>query len=439
MSTLTPTILTPGLLAPPDLVPPDLDAPRGTPFSVESGAVMQRLRTAVADMIKGLPTRVRTTRDLQKAFGVDVKLCWQVLKLAGPGDALALAAFVPTPGPMRRFLAAASAAGVDRAGVDRIGAAYEAFQEQVSIHAGDRVTFQTMATGSADLHERANDDLQKAAVRLRKSAFQTASHYAGAQLDTYLGLSIVAPAATPGRVDAAFLRVKLGVRRLRPTVTLNVDSTKLVASDAGVEAYRDTFQKTTFDDEAAERYGASILPRFSTRPLPQFTTAWDAHGTSHTRVAGDSVGQRSAVDLVFGQAVRDAPLTELYGGTKRGFATSLDVTTPAAVVILDKLVHRPTFPHLQAEFSAHWMCGAGGTPADAAPGLPFAERVHRLDAGVDGARTHEVPNYVEMVEFVCDRCGWRMDEFDVYRVRVEYPLHFSRLWTKFVPVASPAG
>ena len=295
-----------------------------------------------------------------------------------------------------------------------------------------------MAVGSADLHDR--DDLQKAAVRLRKSAFQTASHYAGAQLDTYLGLSFVAPAAVPGRVDAAFLRVKLGVRRLRPTANLNVDSTRLVTSDAGVgtDAGADGLQKVPFDPDAAARYGASILPRFSSSPLPQFSTAWDAGGTSHTRVVGDAVGQRNAVDLVFAQAVRDAPLTDLYGGTKRGFATSLDVTTPAAVVILDKLVHRPTFPHVQADFTVNWMCGptvAAG--ADPVPPLPFAERLTRLDAGVDGARTHEVPNYVEMVEFVCDHCRWRIEDFDVYRVRVEYPLHFTRLWTKFVPLPSP--
>ncbi len=141
------------------------------------------------------------------------------------------------------------------------------------------------------------------------------------------------------------------------------------------------------------------------------------------------------------QHVADAPLTALYDGRKLGFATSLDVTTPAVVVLLDKLVHRPTFPHLHADFSVGWMNapGGGGGGGASAAALPFAERVVRLDAGVDGARTHEVPDYVEMVEFVCDRCGWNPDEFDVYRVRVEYPLHFSRLWTKFVPIAPPAA
>ena len=76
----------------------------------------------------------------------------------------------------------------------------------------------------------------------------------------------------------------------------------------------------------------------------------------------------------------------------------------------------------------------GPTPT---PSLPFAERLTRLDAGIDGARTREVPDYTDLVEYVCDRCRWRSADFDVYRVRVEYPLQFTRLWTKFVPVDLP--
>ena len=417
------------------LTPPLDDRASDAPFLVESGAVMQQLRTSVSEVLRAVPQRVRTTRDLQTALGVDVKLCWQVLKLGGPGDALSLARFVPTAVPMRRFLRAARTAGVDRAVVDRVGAAYEAFTNQVAIHAGDRPTFEAMATaGPGGDGDRAGDDLPKAAARLRKAAFQTASRYAGVQLDTYLGLSFVHPGARHGRLDAAFLRCKLGVRRLRPAVDLHVDSTRLVASDAADPATRDAFGRETLDPEAADRYGAPILPRFSSDPLPRFLTTTDANGTSHTRVAGDGVGQRATADLVFGQRVSDVPLTALYGGTRHGFATSIDMTTPTGVVILDKLVHRPTFPRLDLGFTVDWMFAP--PPVDGAappPHLPFHERLVRLDAGVDGARMRDVPGYVDIVEYVCGRCGWRADEFDVYRVRVDYPLMFTRLWTKFVP------
>jgi hypothetical protein len=416
------------------LTSPTTDQPSNPTFFVESGAVMQRLRSGISEMLRAMPGRVRTTRDLQKIFGVDVKLCWQVLKLAGPGDALSLAPFVPTPGPMRRFLTAAKSAGVDRQVIEQIQTAYEAFKEQVAIHAGDRTTFESMATGAAGISEGSNEDRQKAAIRLRKAAFQTVSHYSGVQLDTYLGVSVVHPGATPELLNTANLKIRLGIRRLRASANFLVDQTKHVTSDASIENQRDTFIKGTFDDEAAARYGAPIIPRFSSNPLPQFKTVTDTDGRSFSRIVGDNVGQTGAADLVFGQTVFNAPFTQLSGFERKGFGTSLDITTPVAVMILDKLVHRPTFPNLDFDFSVNWVNNpAFPAGSDHDTSLPFGERIVRLDAGVDGARTHEVPQYMEMLELVCDRCNWKIEEFDVYRVRVEYPMHYSRVWTKFVP------
>jgi len=411
------------------------DRPANTTFFVESGAVMQRLRTGISEMLKAMPNRVRTTRDLQKMFGVDVKLCWQVLKLAGPGDALSLAPFVPTPGPMRRFLAAAATAGVDRAVIDQISSAYDAFKEQISIHAGDRPTFEAMATGATGLND--SEDRQKAAVRLRKSNFQTASHYAGVQLDTFLGASFIHPSDTPGLFNAANLRIKLGIRRLRATANFFVNQTKNVTSDVRIEQSKDTFLKGTFDDDSNEKYGAPIIAKFSSNPLPQFSTTSDIDGRTYTKIVGDNVGQTSAVDLVFGQSVFNAPLTlmSMHNTKRTGFGSSLDITTPLTVLIMDKLVHRPSFPNLHQDFTVHWVDNPAfpaGSETDTA--LPFHEKLVKLDAGVDGARTHEVPRYIEMLEFVCDRCNWKIEDFDVYRVRVEYPLHYTRIWTKFAAV-----
>jgi hypothetical protein len=234
--------------------------------------------------------------------------------------------------------------------------------------------------------------------------------------------------------DAANLRVKLGIRRLRASANFPVNQTKHVTSDTQIEKSQDHLVKGTFDDETAEKYGAPIIGRFSSNPLPRFNTVTDIDGRIYTRIVGDNVGQTSAVDLVFGQTVFNAPLTSMsINGVRRmGFGSSLDITTPLAVLILDKLVHRPTFPNLDWEFTVHWVDNPAfptGSEDDSA--LPFCERIVKLDAGVDGARTHEVPQYIEMLELVCDRCKWKIEDFDVYRVRVEYPLHYTRLWTKF--------
>src|SRR5215208_7102585 len=90
------------------------DSAASPSFANEAGAVMRSLRTAITKLVEATPNGARKSQDLQKLFGIDGKLSWQVFKLAGPGDALSLAPHVPTATAMRRLLAAASQHGISR-------------------------------------------------------------------------------------------------------------------------------------------------------------------------------------------------------------------------------------------------------------------------------------------------------------------------------------
>jgi len=88
------------------------------------------------------------------------------------------------------------------------------------------------------------------------------------------------------------------------------------------------------------------------------------------------------------------------------------------------LVHRPTFPRVVSQIEVYGHC-SGDSPYDIErthPTLPLAEQIAKLDAGADDARIQGVPQYHEALQHVCDRLSWRLDDFDVYRVRIEYPL-----------------
>jgi hypothetical protein len=401
-------------------------------FSVASGAVLQRMRTSISEMLNNAPSVVRSTRDLQKLFGLDLKLCWQVMKLAGPGDALSLAPFVPTAGPMRRFLNAASSSGVPAPVVDKVRLAYAAFEEQVAIHAGDRMTFESMATGSVSNLEGSDEDLRRADIKHRKAGFQMHSHYCGVQLDTYLSASLLHPCGIPGHFDCAHVRTKLGLRRLRAGADIPVDAFKYTVSLKDQERERDSFHKDVFDVEAFQKYGAPIIAKFCSNPLPQLKTVTFPDGKTSTAAVGESIGQRSSVNLVFGRIVRDVPPEQIEDGKKEGFGQSVSITVPTALVIADQLVHRPSFAKVDFKTDVRWpRFPFDMTEEDHKLSLPFRERIVRLESGVDGARTREVPQYIELLQFICDRLGWKIEDFDVYRLRVEYPILHTKITTDF--------
>src|SRR5437762_3079419 len=116
-------------------------------FADEAGAVMRTLRTSIAKLVEATPNGARKSQDLQKLFGIDGKLSWQVFKLAGPGDALALAPHVPNATAMRRLLAAAKQHGIAKQRVEAVRIAYESFERLVEVRAGDRTSFYSMASG----------------------------------------------------------------------------------------------------------------------------------------------------------------------------------------------------------------------------------------------------------------------------------------------------
>jgi hypothetical protein len=71
--------------------------------------------------------------------------------------------------------------------------------------------------------------------------------------------------------------------------------------------------------------------------------------------------------------------------------------------------------------------------------LPFHERITRVDGGAAAAYLRESPRYLELLRAVTEQVGWTLDEFDVYRVRIEYPLLYTALLLTFDLVPAPSG
>ena len=307
---------------------------------------------------------------------------------------------------------------VDPSIIEDVKAAYTAFQELVTAKAGDRTSFDSMVSGIFE-----QDD--QTSLLHRKAMFKGARHYWGSQIDTYLTVGINHPAATPGVFDYAHLRIKSGLQRLRSDTDVIADSFKLsVASDG-----EDTFARQPLDREAAMKYSAPILPEFCTKPLPELRTAQARNGTTISEFIGTEVGRSSAANLVFGQVSRASQLSPSSDGSGLGFGDNIRITTPTALLIADMLVHRPTFPQLNPFLNVYDLINTdAGLEFHRPPvKLAFSERIKKFDGGPQDAWTREVPRYTEILRYVHGCLGWKLEDFDLYRVRIEYPLLHTRI------------
>jgi hypothetical protein len=392
-------------------------------FPVEAQEVLRRLRRAIAEMFDSVPGGIGKSRDVQKLFGVSTKLSWQIFKLAGPGDALSLAPHVPKEAAMRRVLEGAEKYGVPARLINEVRTAYSAFEALIETHAGDRASFESMAVGLSG-----SSDTGQADVQHRKAIFRGHSHFYGAQVETRVITHFMHPSGEPDRYDLAALRSKFGLRRLRADAEVVVDSIRMYPPP-GTDAVHWGY----IDQEMAERYGAPILPPGCSEPVPPLHTRQGPLGRTYFELADDVLGQRGAVNLSFGQVLCNTVLSPSDDGRTKGWLVLTHTLTPAACLIADMLVHRQTMPRLTHEVNIYGHANQA-QPYEIEqtyPRLPFREQITKLEAGIDGARIHGTPQYIDLLRYVCEHRGWHLDDFDVYRLKIEFPLLDSLVAMRF--------
>ena len=96
---------------------------------------------------------------------------------------------------------------------------------------------------------------------------------------------------------------------------------------------------------------------------------------------------------------------------------------PSALLVLDLIVHRESFPGAQVESMVHESLGEVNTLDEAAAGhqFPVEEGVTKLGRA-DTVNLAEFPQYRALLQHAAGRVGWQLSEFDVYRLRVPYPI-----------------
>jgi len=386
---------------------------RSPDFAVQAESVIQHLRRALADVINGMPGfTYRRPNDLAGALNLDPKLAWKVGRCIEGGDPFACAQFVPGPTGMRAFLRAAQRHAAPAGALEHARHAFDAFRELVHTHAGTRKSFNMLAAGLAT-SERVRADVEH-----RRLTFEGGTYVWGVQARTIFRVNLVHPSANPDAWDGATLRGFIDFRRMRPNVAWRIARPVSVDCAHGVHAAP---VRSVLDPRAAD--GVPLLTDFCTQPYPQFRPVVGAHGEREFEFVADSVGNTARITCVTGEALRAVEpryRTELYPE----FCAAFPVRMPAEVLIFDLLLHRALFANggpLRAELYGDLFGGGPGVRYEPSDRLPLHDPLVHLGTGPDAALTPDIPRYPDMLHYALERLGWNGQEFDLYRLRMQYP------------------
>jgi hypothetical protein len=106
-------------------------------FEHAAGMVLGRLQIALAELLRAVPAQTRTASEVERAFGVDYKLGWQVHRIANSKNPLAAGPNVPARVSMEKLLKAASRRQVPDDVVERVSRAFGEFERLAEVEAED--------------------------------------------------------------------------------------------------------------------------------------------------------------------------------------------------------------------------------------------------------------------------------------------------------------
>ena len=402
----------------------DGSAPQEQGIREQSLAVLDRLQTALRELIEATPGMTTRAADLQRTLEIPKKLAWQIHRLAYSDDPLSQAANFPGPAALGRLLDAATDRGVPPDRVAAVVEAAAAFERLIDDHAASRSEFDSILSGLS------GEGAEQVDLMHRRAAFKAQSHLHGVSASTQLACFAVHPNPDhDDRLDGFSIRGLLDLRRLRSDATWMISRTRIIDDAGHVEAMKDR-ELLEPDDDASNQAG--LLTRFCSQPLPQLQTHVSEGGYIDIEIEGNGVGSQSAVTCLNGDIWRRK--IPRYRDAHNNMAQFLvQVRTACEVLVLDLVVHESVWGRLKPEtFTVSDHRGVDAFPQHRERDrLPMRETAIYLGKGARSLRCDDVPRYEEMANFAFDRLGWNGNAFDVYRCRVEYPVMPSTVDLRF--------
>jgi len=336
-------------------------------------------------------------------------------------------ALVKVPGPesLRSMMRAAGRAGVDPAMVNTALDAVESFARLIHDHYGTRSAL------NAAIGVKSTESRQKIEQKGRYQVFKGISQLFGVECKLWLSGVVLSPAlASDGAWGGQDVNLNgfggaVGLRRLRSDMPIKLDC-----------SWR---HKHMYQGELPSTGGPIDLRPFYTHP-PAPLSEFAADSQSLLTFAPPINGKEDRYDLLFantikvmGYATPDQP-SELPGArnqiqpdgrTARGRSVIPDF--PTQELIIDMIIHKDLFQGVEPELGLYRTMGKGPSklndPDRASDVIENGERVESLGYGDKNLVLQDLRCYPEMINHLCERSGYAIEDFRTYRFRVQYPVY----------------
>lgn len=382
--------------------------PASGTFESEAHAVLTRLQTAVGALLVKDRKRITRAKDLQVALGVRGPLAWQVFRWATAEGPLATVMFIPKPEAMARVLEAAADAAYRPPMVRELERAYAEFAAFAESHAEDRASLDAMIAALGPVG--GGGATPGLSMTHRRAAYRANTQIWGLSARAMYAACIYHARGEDESAGYGSIMVKgfVGLHTLRPFTSIPLSKRYMEVEHGGVVNTAVT-EFMIFEDFCSDM-GEGVR---------SVREANEIHDTLRIR----GVGSSSKTTVFVGVSVNELPMAD---PTDRTVAVGCSVQVPCEEIILDLLVPEDrsakTTPNVTTLGVINDPLSGSARRDDPDCRLPGAHAGQYLGNTIESLRCDEIPSCPELIRAAIRRTGWTDPRYNIYRVRIPYPV-----------------
>ncbi len=388
----------------------------------EIGTVGRDLAASFGALLQHLPGAPDTPTQVAETLNLNRALAHRLLTAVRHKDPLATAHAIPGPDPLVRVIQAMRRRGAPADLLHDSRNAVAAFRKLIKTHGRDRSGLDALITASLPAARAGFESVAK------QSMYRGARQLKGVAADVQVFTAVLHPGHSGVRHDVVKLRAYLGLQLVRPGARLKLGTRTIVSPPI----HQEPNPPRTLDGAPVEDLRGVLLSPFCSGPPLELQVRRSGDNVDYMLDWGDAIGSGSARDVVIGEVRQDyfrRSRSAADTRTKTGFVE--EISLPTRVLICDLILHEQVYPDVVPSLRVLELGILGGADVNdetrEADVLDITERIDAMGRGVDAFRAAEVPNYVELLNYVCGKMGWNAKHFRGYRARIEYPIFGTQL------------
>ena len=395
---------------------PEVTPPPPPDFALHCSTCVRALQGSLQAMYDAVGADAARPQDVARRFKLNKNLTWKVAKVLQTAEPLEAVPLIPGADGMGLLLTAMEREGAANSVTAPVRRDFDAFDEMLRTHAGDRATLDLLIDGMP---------LGGKALEVsRKLAFRGNSGIWGVQARVRSMLQVLAPTAgRPDRLDDVAAAGLHELRRLR-----SVHGWPLfrfhhygMAPD-GVRRHREFMP---IEPPASGVEPDLVMRSFCSPPEAEVRCVRGDAEVRHELAEGP-IGQRGAVTFMVGSIERG--VFGRYAQPGAGEAEHGEmvafVTMPTEFAQMDVMVHRSMLGEFRPEVIVY---GRPFGTFDPDPEvreqyrLPIPVEIERIDPAHESMESDLVEDRPRLIRTVVERAGWKAEDFVLFRAVVPYP------------------